>query len=219
MSAAEPDAGGAAAAAALGMGGAPAASAGGRCERPPLLPRVAASQGGGMLGKGVVGGGGGTKAPKPSFVSYVRPEVRRRRAGGASGRSGRGEGRREPLPCRWKGRERFLPVSGREAGQGEIPRGALGLPADPGGDLPAQAGRCPSEGPALWRPGEGARDGEVLRPSSSWLQWRGAGVWSTAGGEGLEGSGPPWGPAQSLQSGWVCPALGISQRACRACLS
>ncbi|XP_039698656.1 myotubularin-related protein 12 isoform X2 [Pteropus medius] len=27
-----------------------------------------------MLGKGVVGGGGGTKAPKPSFVSYVRPE-------------------------------------------------------------------------------------------------------------------------------------------------
>ncbi|KAB0348435.1 hypothetical protein FD754_013292 [Muntiacus muntjak] len=29
-----------------------------------------------MLGKGVVGGGGGTKAPKPSFVSYVRPEVR-----------------------------------------------------------------------------------------------------------------------------------------------
>uniref|UniRef100_A0A8D0WDH4 Myotubularin-related protein 12 n=1 Tax=Sus scrofa TaxID=9823 RepID=A0A8D0WDH4_PIG len=56
------------------MGGAPAASAGGRCERPPLLPRVAASQGGGMLGKGVVGGGGGTKAPKPSFVSYVRPE-------------------------------------------------------------------------------------------------------------------------------------------------
>uniref|UniRef100_A0A9L0SS77 Myotubularin-related protein 12 n=1 Tax=Equus caballus TaxID=9796 RepID=A0A9L0SS77_HORSE len=43
-------------------------------ERPPLLPRVAASQGGGMLGKGVVGGGGGTKAPKPSFVSYVRPE-------------------------------------------------------------------------------------------------------------------------------------------------
>ncbi|TKC43259.1 hypothetical protein EI555_004647, partial [Monodon monoceros] len=31
--------------------------------------------GGGMLGKGVVGGGGGTKAPKPSFVSYVRPEV------------------------------------------------------------------------------------------------------------------------------------------------
>ncbi|PNJ66886.1 MTMR12 isoform 7 [Pongo abelii] len=28
-----------------------------------------------MLGKGVVGGGGGTKGPKPSFVSYVRPEV------------------------------------------------------------------------------------------------------------------------------------------------
>ncbi|XP_069412054.1 myotubularin-related protein 12 [Ovis canadensis] len=56
------------------MGGAPAASAGGRCERPPLLPRVAGTQGGGMLGKGVVGGGGGTKAPKPSFVSYVRPE-------------------------------------------------------------------------------------------------------------------------------------------------
>nr|KAF6355530.1 myotubularin related protein 12 [Myotis myotis] len=27
-----------------------------------------------MLGKGVVGGGGGTRAPKPSFVSYVRPE-------------------------------------------------------------------------------------------------------------------------------------------------
>ncbi|KAM4875859.1 myotubularin-related protein 12 isoform 3-T3 [Thomomys bottae] len=27
-----------------------------------------------MLGKGVVGGGGGTKLPKPSFVSYVRPE-------------------------------------------------------------------------------------------------------------------------------------------------
>lgn len=27
-----------------------------------------------MLGKGGVGGGGGTKAPKPSFVSYVRPE-------------------------------------------------------------------------------------------------------------------------------------------------
>ncbi|PNJ66884.1 MTMR12 isoform 3 [Pongo abelii] len=27
-----------------------------------------------MLGKGVVGGGGGTKGPKPSFVSYVRPE-------------------------------------------------------------------------------------------------------------------------------------------------
>lgn len=27
-----------------------------------------------MLGKGVVGGGGGTKALKPSFVSYVRPE-------------------------------------------------------------------------------------------------------------------------------------------------
>ncbi|XP_044772915.1 myotubularin-related protein 12 isoform X3 [Neomonachus schauinslandi] len=27
-----------------------------------------------MLGKGVVGGGGGTKVPKPSFVSYVRPE-------------------------------------------------------------------------------------------------------------------------------------------------
>ncbi|XP_040833371.1 myotubularin-related protein 12 isoform X6 [Ochotona curzoniae] len=27
-----------------------------------------------MLGKGGVGGGGGTRAPKPSFVSYVRPE-------------------------------------------------------------------------------------------------------------------------------------------------
>lgn len=54
-----------------------------------LLPRVAASPGGGMLGKGGVGGGGGTKAPKPSFVSYVRPEVRERRvsaaAGGAAG--------------------------------------------------------------------------------------------------------------------------------------
>lgn len=50
-----------------------------------------------MLGKGVVGGGGGTKAPKPSFVSYVRPEVRGRRAGGAAGLSGGGEGRREPL--------------------------------------------------------------------------------------------------------------------------
>lgn len=58
-------------------------------EPPPLPPRVIASQGGGMLGKGGVGGGGGTKAPKPSFVSYVRPEVRVRRvsaaAGGAAG--------------------------------------------------------------------------------------------------------------------------------------
>ena len=115
VSVAEPDAGGAAAAAALGMGGAPAASAGGRCERPPLLPRVAASQGGGMLGKGVVGGGGGTKAPKPSFVSYVRPEVRGRRAGGASDWSGRGEGRLQPLTRRRKSRGRFLPGCRRGA--------------------------------------------------------------------------------------------------------
>lgn len=54
-------------------------------EPPPLPPRVVASQGGGMLGKGGVGGGGGTKAPKPSFVSYVRPEVRVRRASAAAG--------------------------------------------------------------------------------------------------------------------------------------
>lgn len=38
-----------------------------------------------MLGKGGVGGGGGTKAPKPSFVSYVRPEVRVRLASAAAG--------------------------------------------------------------------------------------------------------------------------------------
>lgn len=38
-----------------------------------------------MLGKGGVGSGGGTKAPKPSFVSYVRPEVRLRRASAAAG--------------------------------------------------------------------------------------------------------------------------------------
>ncbi|XP_054571319.1 myotubularin-related protein 12 isoform X2 [Eptesicus fuscus] len=60
------------------MGGAPAACAGGRRRSGSpsrrLFPRVAASQGGGMLGKGVVGGGGGPRAPKPSFVSYVRPE-------------------------------------------------------------------------------------------------------------------------------------------------
>lgn len=161
VSAAEPDAGGAAAAAALGMGGAPAASAGGRCERPPLLARVAASQGGGMLGKGVVGGGGGTKAPKPSFVSYVRPEVRGRRAGGASYWSGRGEGRLQPLTRRRKSRGRFLPGCRREAERSEAPRGALGFPAGPAEDPRRGQAGARVQGPACWRPGEGARAGKV----------------------------------------------------------
>lgn len=51
-----------------------------------------------MLGKAVVGAGGGTKVLKPSFVSYVRPEVRGRRTGRASGLSGPGKGCLEPLP-------------------------------------------------------------------------------------------------------------------------
>lgn len=79
-----------------------------------------------MLGKGVVGGGGGTKAPKPSFVSYVRPEVRGRLAGGASGWNCRGEGRREPPPRCGKGRGRFLCVCWRGAGRREALGGALG---------------------------------------------------------------------------------------------
>lgn len=146
VSAAEPDAGGAAAAAALGMGGAPAASAGGRCERPPLLPRVAGTQGGGMLGKGVVGGGGGTKAPKPSFVSYVRPEVRGRRAGRASCWSGRGGGRREPLPCLPRAASASCPCAGGEL-SGMKAQGRAGTPRGPGWDSPTRAGRCSSAGP------------------------------------------------------------------------
>lgn len=183
VSAAEPDAGGAAAAAALGMGGAPAASAGGRCERPPLIPRVAASQGGGMLGKGVVGGGGGTKAPKPSFVSYVRPEVRGRRAGGASYWSGRGEGRLQPLTRHRKSRGRFLPGCRREAERSEAPRGALGFPAGPAEDPRRGQAGARVQGPACWRPGEGARAGKVLRPGTLLATVEGSWVWGTERGE------------------------------------
>lgn len=95
---------------------------------PHLFPRVAASQGGGMLGKGVVGGGGGTKAPKPSFVSYVRPEVSGCRAGGASGWSGRGKGRREPLPRCGEDAGASCPCARGEPGGVRPARARWGLP-------------------------------------------------------------------------------------------
>lgn len=112
-----------------------------------------------MLGKGVVGGGGGTKAPKPSFVSYVRPEVRGRRAGGASGWSCRGEGRREPPPRCGEGRGRFLCVCGKEAGRGEALGGRVGISRGLRWGPPARAGRCPRVGPRRRRPDEGAQAG------------------------------------------------------------
>lgn len=90
-----------------------------------LFPRVAASPGGGMLGKGGVGGGGGTRAPKPSFVSYVRPEVRRRGAGWGEGRLG------EP-PAPPRGGPRGVSCSGTGAGgalRGAASAARWGLPA------------------------------------------------------------------------------------------
>lgn len=198
------------------MGGAPAASAGGRCERPPLLPRVAATQGGGMLGKGVVGGGGGTKAPKPSFVSYVRPEVRGRRAGGASCWSGRGGGRREPLPCLRRAASASCPCAVGEL-SGTRAQGRDGTPGGPGWDSPTRAGRCSSAGPTS--PGyqvKGPWPGRSCGPAGSWIQLRGAGVWGTTGGEGLGVLTTPRPNSDDLRrtcnpGGWVCPALGISQ--------
>lgn len=134
-------------------------------EPPPLPPRVVASQGGGMLGKGGVGGGGGTKAPKPSFVSYVRPEVRVRRV----------RRRRVERP----GQGRFLPgcragrsgrtLWGLRAGRGPDPCGrrgrcwgrALSLATAPVG-----GSRSPG-GPAVWctrYPGREQKAGEVGTP-------------------------------------------------------
>ncbi|XP_068958715.1 myotubularin-related protein 12-like [Petaurus breviceps papuanus] len=64
----------------LGAGGCPCPSSRSLGDEPPLSllplllpPRGPAPEGREMLGKGV-GGGGGSRAPKPSFVSYVRPE-------------------------------------------------------------------------------------------------------------------------------------------------
>lgn len=173
-------------------------------ERPRLFPRVAASQGGGMLGKGVVGGGGGTKAPKPSFVSYVRPEVRGRRAGGASGWSGRGEGCSDPLPrCGERGR-RFLPVCWRGTGPGEARRGAPGPPRGRSGDPRRGQAGAQAQGPACRRPGEGARAGKVLRPGTSLgtLEELGFGAPREEKGWVVQ---TPVGPAGSPPPGWVYP--------------
>lgn len=149
-----------------------------------------------MLGKGVVGGGSGTKAPKPSFVSYVRPEVRGHPAGGASGWSCRGAA--EPLPCRG----RFLPVCGRAAGRGEA-LGRAGASRGPVGDLRCRQAGARARGPVRWPSGEGAR--AALTTPKSWgsgYRWRGR-----AGRSGARGGGPPRSPPPE----GVCPPLGISQ--------
>lgn len=165
-------------------------------ERPRLFPRVAASQGGGMLGKGVVGGGGGTKAPKPSFVSYVRPEVRGCLAGGASGWSSWGEGCCDPFPR--EGGGRFLPLCWRGTGPGEARRGALGPPRGQSEDPRCGQAGARAQGPACWRPGEGAQAGKVLRLGHPWVHWR---SW----GSGHRGKG---------RVGWFRPLWGLPG-ACR----
>lgn len=115
-------------------------------EPPPLQLFVVASQGGGMLGKGGVGGSGGTKAPKPSFVSYVRPEVRERPASAAAGGAA-GPG---ALPARVPG--------------GAKRRDALGPPGGPRPGPLRRARQVLGQGPSLAAtPMGGSRSREVLR--------------------------------------------------------
>lgn len=120
-----------------------------------------------MLGKGVVGGGGGTKAPKPSFVSYVRPEVRGRRAGGAWGRGDPGEGRREPLPCRGECRgalPALVPGDGA-ARRAEAAGARWGLRAGQSGD-PGAGRQVPERRARPLEAGGGARAEKGLRPGT-----------------------------------------------------
>lgn len=128
-----------------------------------------------MLGKGGVGGGGGTKAPKPSFVSYVRPEVRERRAsaaaGGATGagalpaRVPGGARRQDALGPPGGPRPRPLRLAVQVLGQGPVPvtapMGGSGSPGGPAAGVPQVSG------------GEGSRRAVwsgPLRGSSSSLQ-------------------------------------------------
>lgn len=154
-------------------------------ERPPPFPRVAASQRGVMLGKGVVGGGCGTKAPKPSFVSYVRPEVSGCRAGGASVWSGRSKGPREPLPRCREGVGASCPRAAGEPGGVKPTRARWGLPW--AGVGTRDAGRQVSERRARLADDQVKRPelGRYCGPGRPWVNWRGARVLGTAEGEGL----------------------------------
>lgn len=150
-------------------------------EPPPLPPRVVSSQGGGMLGKGGVGGGGGTKAPKPSFVSYVRPEVRLRRASAAAG----GVAGAGALPARVPG--------------GAKRQDALGPPGWPRPGPLRQAGQVLGQGPVACHRACG-RESEPGGPAAPAPQVSGKGAGS------LRGRNPPRGSPRSLVC-MPCPGL------------
>lgn len=72
---------------------------------------------------------------------------------------------RAPSPLR-RERGRFLPVCERGTGRGEASKGALGPPVGQGGDPRRRQAGALAQGPARWRPGEGARAGKVQRPET-----------------------------------------------------
>lgn len=151
-------------------------------EPSPLPPCVVASQDGGMLGKGGVGGGGGTKAPKPSFVSYVRPEVRVRRASAAAG----GAAGAGALPARVPG--------------GAKRQDALGPPGWPRPGPLRQAGQVPGQGPVAHNRacGREPEPGRTCGPGAPGIR---------EGSRKLAWSEPPAGfPGQPLAR-CVCSAL------------
>lgn len=150
-----------------------------RSRSPSARGRLSVQRRGGMLGKGVVGGGGGgARAPKPSFVSYVRPEVSGRRAAGrvgllAAGRLGRAPraraGRqvcaRRPPPAQGPSRAgRRGPGSSRCGGPGRARRARNHPPPVP---APARLRPFGTGGPRGRRPdpeaapGPGPRCGSV----------------------------------------------------------
>lgn len=140
-----------------------------------------------MLGKGGVGGGGGTKAPKPSFVSYVRPEVRERRRASAVAGGAAGVG---ALPARVPG--------------GAERRDALGPPGGPRPGPLRLAVQVLGQGPgsryrAYGREPESGRSCGPGRPR--YPEGRGE--------EGLR-VGTPEGFLQQPAAWWVCSCPGLS---------
>lgn len=74
-------------------------------------------------------------------------------------------GAESPFPA--AERARALPAGVRGGtGRGEASTGALGPPVGQGGDPRSRQAGALAQGPARWRPGEGARAGKVLRPET-----------------------------------------------------
>lgn len=141
---------------------------------------------------------------------------------------GRGVGLGRPglgapvAPSPPQGGPRVLPARVREGGRrGGARRGALGLPAGRGGGPRRGQAGAGVQGPARWRPGEGARTGRVLRPGTplTTFEWSWGSGRRGRGGLGVRtpvgacseptarlGLSCPWNFLGSLQSSAVSAA-------------